>query len=402
MNEKMKNLKAKMAALLAAAKGYMEGEEKDIEKANAKMAEYNAAKAEYEAEKMIYEAEKEDAATKSAEQKAVKQEQEKNDKELDSVSKLAKAARLGFPKSMYSIKDMNEGEAVEGVSDGGYTVPEDISTRIEQFRDAKYSLRQDVSVENVTTMSGARTFQQRSQQTGFSEVGEGSKIGKKNTPKFTRLKYIIKKYGGIYVVTNELLADSDANIVDTIVEWIGNEERITCNVKILAEINAKWSTLTNFKDLDGIKKALNITLGQAFKPTSSIITNDNGLQYLATLKDGVGRDLLQPDPTAPANLRLNVGDAVIPIKVIPNADMPNRSGAASGKTRVPFIVGDMKEGIKLFDRKKRSIMSSTEASTDDVNAFEEDLTLWRGIVRFDVEAKDLAALVNGYIDVDNE
>lgn len=62
----------------------------------------------------------------------------------------------------------------------------------------------------------------------------------------------------------------------------------------------------------------------------------------------------------------------------------------------------MKEGIKLFDRKKRSIMSSTEASTDDVNAFEEDLTLWRGIVRFDVEAKDLAALVNGYIDVDNE
>ena len=54
MNEKMKNLLAKMTSVMALAKGYMEGEDKDIEKANAKMDEYNTLKAEYETEKRIY------------------------------------------------------------------------------------------------------------------------------------------------------------------------------------------------------------------------------------------------------------------------------------------------------------------------------------------------------------
>lgn len=34
------------------------------------------------------------------------------------------------------------------------------------------------------------------------------------------------------------------------------------------------------KDLDDIKKALNITLGQAFKHTSAIVTNDDGYSGL--------------------------------------------------------------------------------------------------------------------------
>ena len=41
--------------------------------------------------------------------------------------------------------------------------------------------------------------------------------------------------------------------------------------------------------LDDIKKVLNVTLGSAFKQSSRIITNDDGLQYLDTLKDSTGR-----------------------------------------------------------------------------------------------------------------
>lgn len=386
MNEKMKNLKAKMASLLAAAKGYMEGEEKDIEKANAKMAEYNSAKAEYEAEKAIYEAEKEDA--KKAVDEANKEDPKKTVK-TDAVAKFAAAARAGFRK------DMSEGTA----ADGGYTVPQDIVTRIEELRDAKYSLRQDVTVIPVKTLSGRRTIKQRAQQTGFSKVSEGGTIGKKATPKYTIIEYIIEKYAGYFPVTDELLEDSDANIADELMKWIADEARVTDNKQILAEIDTGWETKTNLKDLDGIKKTLNVTLGQAFKPTSAIYTNDNGLQYLDTLKDGTGNYILQPDPTAPLNMRLRAGGNVVPVKVLPTADLPNLTGAASGKTRVPFIIGDMKEAVALFDRKQITIKSSDVASTTDVNAFEEDLTLWRAIERFDVETRDTAALVNGYIDV---
>lgn len=388
MNEKMKELLQKMNSVLALAKAFMEGEDKDIEKANAKMEEYKALEAEYNAAKAIYEAEKADAENKAAMVKPVEStEGKKSEKPVDSTKAFADAARNGFKKTM--------SEGVAG--DGGYTVPEDIQTRIETLRDAKYSLRQDVKVERVTTLSGRRTFKQRAQQAGFTKVLEGGKIPKKNTPTFTILNYTIEKYAGYFPVTNELLADSDANIVAVLTDWISDESRVTYNKQILGAIDEGWSTPTKFADLDAIKKALNVTLGQAFKPTSKIYTNDDGLQYLDTLKDGVGRDLIQPDPTDSAKLRLRAGATTIPIKVLPNDDFP--STKAGGKTKIPFIVGDMKEAIVLFDRRQLSIMSSNTASTTDVNAFEEDLTLWRAIERFDIEVRDTKALVNGYIEI---
>ena len=72
-------------------------------------------------------------------------------------------------------------------TDGGYTVPEDVSTDIEHLREAKFSLQQLVSVETVSTNSGKRTYKKRSSQTGFSKVGEGETIGTKNTPKYDRI-----------------------------------------------------------------------------------------------------------------------------------------------------------------------------------------------------------------------
>ncbi len=391
MNEQMKNLLARMESVMALAKDYMEGDNKDIEKANEKMDEYNTLKAEYDTQKRIYEADKAEAA-----EKADKQIADRNTKkqEADAVKKFADAARAGFPRNQ-TQKDMSEGTD----ADGGYTVPEDIVTRIEHLRDAKYSLRQDVTVTPVKTKSGRRTIKQRSQQTGFTSVAEAGKIGKKNTPQYTVLSYDVEKYAGYFAVTDELLEDSDANITAELTAWIADEARVTDNKLILAEIAAEWSTLTDFKDIKGIKTALNKTLGQAFKPTSAIYTNDDGLNWLDNLDDGVGRPLLNPDPTAPATLRLRCGATTVPIRVIPATDLPNLTGAASGKTRVPFIIGDMKEAISLFDRKQITIKSSDVAATTAINAFEQDMTLMRAIERLDVVARDMAALVNGYIDI---
>ena len=120
-------------------------------------------------------------------------------------------------------------------------------------------------------------------------------------PEFERIDYEIAKYAGYFPVTNELLADSDANIAGTLTEWIGDESRVTANNLILEEIHKKAAV--NVKDLDGIKKVLNVDLGAAFKATASIVTNDNGLQYLDTLKDNNGRYLLSPDPAEPGSRR---------------------------------------------------------------------------------------------------
>lgn len=298
----------------------------------------------------------------------------------------ADAARRGFRNSM------NEGTPAEG----GYTVPEDIQTRINTYREAKASLIDLVDVENVSTNKGSRTYKKRSQQTGFTKVGEGGKIPGGTTPQFERMDYEIEKYAGYFPTTNELLADSDANITGVLVSWIGDESRVTKNKLILNVINQKEKT--DLAGIDDIKKALNVTLGQAFKGTSKIITNDDGLQYLDTLKDNDGKYLLQPNPAQPMQMVLCAGATRIAVFVIPNADLPSDT-ATEGSRKIPMIIGDLKEGVKFFDRKQLTIMTSNIASAGNLNAFEEDLTLFRAIEREDCRLKDKEAFVNGVITV---
>lgn len=308
----------------------------------------------------------------------------------DTTKEFANAARNGFKVT----NDMKEGTK----EDGGYTVPEDIQTKINERRSAKKSLIELVDVETVTTNKGSRTFKKRSQQTGFTKVGEGGKISKKNTPQFERLDYEIEKYAGYFPVTNELLEDSDAAIASTLIAWIGDESRVTKNNIILTAINTKAKT--ELKDLDEVKKALNVTLGAAFKSTSKIVTNDDGLQWLDTLKDAEGKYLLQPNPADPMQMRLCAGATIVPVEVIPNDDMPSDTKTAK-KRKIPMIIGDLKEGIKFFDRKHLTITASNIAVAGTLNAFEEDLTLYRAVEREDCKVKDERAFVNGEIVIDD-
>ena len=350
--------------------------EEKIKEAKASKEELKSLQDKFDVLYDLYEEEKENN------EEAIKNKAKENNKE-NSIAEFANAARNGFR--------VNNKMTIGSKPDGGYTVPEDILTSINTYRESKKSLKDLVTVEKVTTSKGSRTFKKRAQQTGFVKVGEGGKIGKGATPQFERLDYEIEKYAGYFPVTNELLADSDANITNTIIQWIGDESRVTANKLILNVIKTK--TETKLEGLIGIKKALNVTLGSAFKATSKIITNDDGLQYLDTLKDGNGRYILQADPITPMSMWLCAGATKVPVEVIPNSDMPSTGNKA------PFIIGDLKEGIVFWDRQLMSIKMSDIASIGDLNAFEEDLTLFRAIEREVVTKKDKQAFVNGYIDI---
>ena len=308
----------------------------------------------------------------------------------DSVKAFADAARNGFRLS----NTMSEGSK----ADGGYTVPEDIQTRINMRRSSRFSLIDLVDVETVTTEKGSRVFKKRSQQTGFTKVGEAGKIGKKDTPQFEIMEYEISKFAGWFGLTNELLDDSDANITNVLVEWIGDESRVTRNILILAAIATKAKTAIT--GIDDMKKVINVDLGAAFKSTSRIITNDDGLQWLDTLKDGNNRYMLTPVPNEVGSMRLAVGGTTIEVKVIGNDDLPS-DVKTTGKRKIPFIIGDLKEGIKFFDRKRLTISSSNVASAGDMNAFEQDLMLFRAIEREDCRVKDEKAFYNCELTIDD-
>ena len=375
MNKKMREILAKIQAKTAEAKGFMaDGENKDVSKASALMDEVATLQTEYETEKRIYEAEKAEGAPTD--------EQVETKKSESALTKFAKA-----------VKDIIAGKRLsEGVNeDGGYTVPEDIQTTVNKWAEVNYSLLTDIDVVPVSTNKGARTYQKKADADVFVDLDENGAITKEiAAPQFERITYSIQDRAGFMPVSNDLVSDSDANIVAIVSDWLGKANVATSNAKILEIIKAKSQVA--LEGVNGIKKVVNVTLGQAYKSGAKIITNDDGLNYLDTLEDQNGRPLLNPDPTDSAKLSLRCGTVVLPIKVLPNKVL------ASEGTKVPFVIGDLKSGIRKYDRQSMSIKASDVAVIGDFNAYAMNMTLFRAIMRDDYKELDKDAYVYGYID----
>lgn len=384
MNKKMRDILAKIQTKTAEAKAFTEGENKDIEKANAIMDEVDALQKEFETEKRLYEAEKMSGSEGAASQ--MEGGEPSVPEKTDQSKEFAKAVR-----SIVSGKGLVEGTG----ENGGYTVPEDILVKVEHYKDVDYALEDDIDVVSVTTNKGSRTYQKKTTPNIFVDLDENGAITEEiEAPKFERLPYAIQDRAGFMPVSNDLIEDSDSNIISVVAEWLGKADVNTTNAKILAKIAEKEQT--DLKDIDGIKKALNVTLGQAYKIGAKIYTNDDGLNYLDTLKDGMGRPLLNPDPTDAAKMTLRCGTTVLPIKVLPNKIMETKD------SRIPFIIGNLFDYVRKYSRRKMTIDASTVATIGSFNAFANNMTLMRAILRDDYRIKDTDSIVNGYIMPEEE
>lgn len=378
MNKKMREILSKINSKKELAKSYMDGETKDVEKASTLLAEIDDLQKEYEVEEKLYAMEKEDNEPSEEDTKAKKEV---------SAKEAFGATVKSFVKKAIDLE--------EGSNPVHVTVSEDISAEIEKLIEVGEELGNEIEWKPKNTLSGKDRVKARGQYTGFGSVEEGGKIPKAGAPKYNTIDWKVTKYGGYMPVTSELLEDSDADIANDMIDWLANECRVTRNNLVKAVIDEKDAI--DLKNLDGIKKAVNVDLGSAFKAISKIVTNDDGLNYLDTLKDQNGRYLLNPDPTNSAKLQLRCGTTIIPVTVYSNDTL------ASNDTKAPFIIGSLKEGIRGYRRKELSLLSSNVAvvgeGEDQLNAYEQDLTLVRGITRLDAQMRDEKAFINGYIDL---
>lgn len=396
MNKRMREILAQIQAKTAEAKSFMSGENKDVAKANAIMDKVAELKSEYETEKRIYEAEKAQGV-EGADPHPGNGQPEKA-APLTGEQIVAKEVR----SIMTRVADKDLQESVD--ADGGYTVPEDIVTKVNHWPEIVYSLLDDISVENVSTNKGARTYQTKADTEAFVDLDENGAITKKITaPKFERVSYAIQDRAGFMPVSNDLSHDSDANISAIVTEWLSRANIATANEKIKAIIAAhknpkgdgtfeETAGATAVAGIAGIKRVVTVILGQAYKSGAKIITNDDGLNYLDTLEDKNGRPLLNPDPTDSARLALRCGTVVVPVKVVPNKAL------ASNGTKVPVIIGDLKAGIRKYNRQSMSLKASDVAVLGDFNAFAQNMTLIRAILRDDYKELDKNAYYYGEID----
>ncbi|WP_212925435.1 phage major capsid protein [Oceanobacillus sp. J11TS1] len=272
--------------------------------------------------------------------------------------------------------------------DGGYVIPEDIQTKINELRQTTDDLKQYVNVVPVSTNKGTRTLEKRADHTPFaplSEYGDPNAMQEIGSPKFDRKSYAIEDYAGFLPVYNSILEDSDQALENYLIQWIAKKGKATDNHFILEVINGFEKKVLD--DYTGIKDILNVELDPAFANEAVIYTNQDGFNYLDKLEDKNGRPLLQPDP-AQATRKLFAGTHPIVV-------LSNKTIATSSEGLAPFIIGVLKEAVNYWDRKQISI-EMTKVGGD---AWRSNTTEFRAIMRLDTGEWDPEAVVYGQINV---
>lgn len=270
-------------------------------------------------------------------------------------------------------------------SAAGLTIPQDIRTMINTLVRQYDSLQQYVRVESVSTSNGSRVYEKWTDVTPLTVMdAEDGEIPDLDNPRLTIIKYLIKRYAGIITATNTLLKDTAENILAWLSSWIAKKVVVTRNQAIIAVMQAapKKPTIANFDD---VITMINTSVDPAIIATSSLLTNQSGLNKLALVKTAEGKYLLESDPTKP-NSYLVKGKQVI---VVADRWLPN--GGTTNAPVYPLYYGDMSQAITLFDRENMSLLPTNIGA----GAFETDTTKIRVIDRFDVKATDSEALVAG-------
>lgn len=293
---------------------------------------------------------------------------------------------LSFAKSMAvrNAANMNEGAGEAG----GFIVPTDEQTKINELKRALNPLSALVRAENVNTMSGTRVLEKASDMTPFASVAELAAIGEIDGPKFTQVKYAIKKFAGILPISEELLADSDQNLLAYVNGWLAKKSVATENAQILAVL--KTLTKAPLTNLDGIKEILNVTLDPTISLMSSVLTNQDGFNFLDKQKDTDGRYLLQPNPLD-STQKLLFGK---PVTVVSNKVLPTDASVASTK-KAPVIIGSFTDAVVLFDR-QATTLTGTSVGGD---AWKRDSYDVKAVTRIDVQKFDDKAVVFGELTI---
>lgn len=278
----------------------------------------------------------------------------------------------------------NEGMTEGTPADGGLIVPSDIQTMIREQMRALNPLSELFTVETVSTNTGSRV-RDTAPTNGFTKVAEMGEISKDDKPAFAKVEFTVEDYALIVPVSNDLLKDTDQNLLAYLSRWLGKKAVITENkllLTLLTALDGSAASITKTGALKAIKKMVNVTLDPIFGVSASFLTNQSGFNFLDSLEDGNGRPLLQINPAD--RTQYMVGGRAV--HVVSDAVLPNN-------TTAPLYVGDFKSFGTLFRRQAMEIASTNVGG----NAWNTNSTEVRAITRLDAKQFDAAAVAAGKI-----
>lgn len=261
---------------------------------------------------------------------------------------------------------------------GGYLVPKDVQTKINEYRRSFISLKEHVEVRDVVVPSGSEVYEKTSQLAPLTNMTELGEIAEMDGSTFENISYQVKNYGGILPVSRFLLQDTPENLLAYLAKWFVKKQVVTENKEILEVLNSfAKKAITK---VDEIKTAMNVTLDPGFLDNTKVITNQSGFDVLDTLKDKNNKYLLQEVVTEPTKRTL-FGKEVV---VLPDTQFPKETDGS-----FPLYVGDLHEAVRVYSLNTLEILSTDVGG----KAFTRNSYDTRLITRFDVKAVDKEAVV---------
>lgn len=275
-------------------------------------------------------------------------------------------------------------ETGDSGDEGGNLLPEDFDVTIKELMRKQVDLADPaiVNIEDVTAYSGWRAIEQGGPATPFASHTENQTITEATAPQFSQVPYTIVEYAGYIPIVSNLLKDTPAAIMAYLGRWLAKKAALTNTYYIAALLAAVSDTnVTDYKlTLSAIKTLLNKTLDVAISVGASIYCNQSGLDLMDQLEDGVGRPLLQPDPSLATAFRVKGR----PVVVIPTAQFADTDGS----TKTQIAIGDGREWLTHFRRQPFAM----DATTVGGDAWRFNNTEVRGIMRFDDVVMDASAM----------
>lgn len=263
----------------------------------------------------------------------------------------------------------SKGEVRDGVSteNAAAVVPSELIGEVFDLKRSEYNLAQYATVKTVSNGQGTYPVA-TNQEAILATKEELAEIEDIDADMFANVDYKVETRAGKIALSNEVVEDSEVNIVQEVKDQLTKLVDNTDNKHIIDLLKdfPKQTVAT----LDDLKEVNNVMLDPALDKT--VILNQSGFNHLDTLKDSDGRYLLQPDVTAPSGKSLfGLPVALVSDKLLANP----KSGT------YPMIVGDIAQSIFVARRNQVT-------------------TQWE---KFDLYSQGLAAIIrNDYEKIDEE
>lgn len=246
-------------------------------------------------------------------------------------------------------------------------VPKELIGEVFDLKRSDYNLAQYATVKNVSNGQGTYPVA-TNQEAILATKEELAEIEDIDADMFANVEYKVETRAGKIALSNEVVEDSEVNIVQEVKEQLTKLVDNTDNKHIIDVL--KDFPKKSVSTLDGLKEINNVTLDPALDKT--VILNQSGFNHLDTLKDSDGRYILQPDVTAPS------GKSLFGLPVVLVSD---KLFANPKQGTYPMIVGDIAQSVFVARRNQVT-------------------TQWE---KFDFYSQGLAAIIrNDYKKIDDE